>query len=55
VFFLAWAVWLPMMIWQLPPALIWLAGIAPIGSGILVTWVVDGRDGLRALGQRLTI
>lgn len=54
-FSLAWAVWLSMMIWQLPPALIWLAGIAPIGSGILVTWLADGRDGLCALGQRLTL
>lgn len=54
-FVFAWAVWLPMIFWQLPPVLMWLAGIAPIGSGILVTWLADGRDGLRALGQRLTL
>jgi len=40
VFLLAWGVWLPIQFWNLPPVLIWLAGIAPIGAGILVTWLV---------------
>jgi hypothetical protein len=48
-FVFAWAVWLPMIACQLPSTLLWLAGIAPIGSGILVTWLVDGQVGLRAL------
>lgn len=36
-FIIAWAVWLPMIIWHLSSMLIYLGAVAPIGSGILMT------------------
>lgn len=55
VFLVAWGIWLPILFLHLPSILIWLGGIAPIGAGILITWIADGKEGFRALLRRLTL
>lgn len=62
VFAIAWLVWLPMVASargligvRLPPDLLWLAGLGPIGGATLAELAAGGRRGLRTLYGRLAV
>jgi hypothetical protein len=54
-FALSWAVWVPMALLKIDHPLYKLGTFGPTVAGLLLTGVIQGRRGLRALWRRLLI
>ena len=54
-FALSWAVWVPMAVLRIDHPLYKLGTFGPTVAALLLTGVIQGRRGLRALGKRLLI